>query len=86
MQVAKSVFMYLWVAVPTINFINGSLPVGDDVLVGLSPDLDPVGVATLAGLGSSKHELKRSLEDPMIFRPSLRRGRVANGFVGGEGR
>ena len=39
-----------------------------------------VGVDTLAGLGSSKHELKRSPLDPMIFLPSLNLGKVAKGF------
>lgn len=39
-----------------------------------------VGVAARAGLGNSKHELKRSLDEPMIFLPSRSLGRVAKGF------
>jgi len=49
-------------------------------LVGVKVSKKTVGVATRAGLGSSKHELKRSREDPMIFLPSRSLGKVAKGF------
>ena len=39
-----------------------------------------VGVDTRAGLGNSKHELKRSPLEPIIFLPSRNLGKVANGF------
>ena len=39
-----------------------------------------VGVATLAGDGSSKQELNKSRVDPKIFLPSRNLGNVANGL------
>ena len=39
-----------------------------------------VGVATLAGDGSSKQELNKSRLEPMIFLPSRNLGKVVNGF------
>jgi len=40
---------------------------------------EEVGLVT-RGEGSSKHEENNSNVDPIIFRPSLRRGRVAKGL------